>query len=95
MAHFLIEVQVKGKPNQDVMAEYRAFLARITQERALLLAGTLKVTPGKALAIVKAASAEAAEALYSEAPTAKHGIVNFTVTEITLSYGIAVGLDGD
>ena len=95
MAHFLIEVQVKGKPNQDVMAEYRAFLARITQERALLLAGTLAVTPGKALAIVKAASAEAAEALYSEAPPAKHGIVNFTVTEIALSYGIAVGLDGD
>jgi len=94
MAHFLIEVQVKGKPNQDVMVEYRAFLARITQERALLLAGTL-ATPGKALAIVKAASAEAAEALYSEAPPAKHGIVNFTVTEIALSYGIAVGLDGD
>jgi hypothetical protein len=36
MAHFLIEVRVKGKPSQDVMVEYRAFLARISQERALL-----------------------------------------------------------
>ena len=93
MAHFLVEVELTAKPTEDEVLEQRAFLEKITKERSLLLAGVLPERPGKGMGIVKAPSIEAAKAIYNEAPLYKKGIIGWTLTEIQLTYGLAVGLE--
>ena len=93
MNHFLVEIEFKTVPDQEDVERHRAFLERITGEGSLLLAAIVKKGPGKGMAIIKAPSAEAAKAIYSEAPLAKKGVMGWTVTEITLTYGVAVGLE--
>jgi uncharacterized protein YciI len=93
MPHFLVEIEFKAVADQEDLLKQRAFLERITNERSLLLAAVFKERSGKGMAIIKAPSIEAAKALYSEAPLAKKGIIGWTMTEITPSYGIAAGLE--
>ena len=93
MAHFLVNIEFKAPADQESLLEQRAFLERLANERSLLLAAVLPNSPGKGVAIVRAPSLDAAKAIYDEAPLFKKGIIGWAMTEITLTYGIAAGLD--
>ncbi|MGF6601323.1 uncharacterized protein YciI [Paraburkholderia sp. GAS448] len=92
MAHFLVEIQFVAAAEQQDLLEQRAFLERIANDRSLLLAAVLPQSPGKGLAIIRAPSVEAAKAIYNDAPLFKKGIIGWTMTEITPTYGIAANL---
>jgi uncharacterized protein YciI len=90
MPHFLVRVEFKAKADQADLVEQRAFLERITKERTLLLAAMLPEEPGKGIAILEAPSIDEAKTMYSAAPLAKKGIIAWSLSPITLTYGVAL-----
>ena len=91
MAHFMVRIEFKAKASDADLLEQRAFLEKITSDGTLLLAAILPEEPGKGVAIIQAASLDAANALYTGAPLAKKGIIAWSMSPLTLTYGSALG----
>jgi uncharacterized protein YciI len=90
MAHFIVRIEFKAKAGDADLFEQRAFLERITSDGTLLAAAILPDEPGKGIAIIEAPSIEDAKALYAEAPLFKKGIIAWSMSPLTLTYGTAL-----
>lgn len=91
MAHFMVRIEFKAKASDADLLEQRAFLERITSNGTLLAAAILPDEPGKGIAIIQSPSIEDAKAVYAEAPLFKKGVIGWSMSPLTLTYGTALG----
>jgi uncharacterized protein YciI len=87
--YFLVELTVTGTIEEATLIAQRAFLQKMTEERRLVLAGSLPDRPGRGAAILRAGSLEEARAIYREAPFVKAGLIDWVLSEFKVTYGIA------
>jgi uncharacterized protein YciI len=91
MPHFLIELVLDGPlPESDLLAQ-RAFVADLTNSGRLIISGVRLDRPGHGLAVLEAASLEAALAAYRAAPVIAAGLADFTAAPFRITGGSAAG----
>jgi uncharacterized protein YciI len=90
MPHFLVEISVVAAAEASDVLAHQAFLQRITDDQNLLLTAQLPDKPEKRIAILKAASIDEARSIYEEAPLVKKGVLEWTISNLKLTFGTAV-----
>jgi uncharacterized protein YciI len=89
MGHFIVRIKVKGAVQESDSAAQAAFLGALIKEKRLLLAGTLPETPGQGMAILTASTLDEARALYGNSPLLKRDLIDWTITELKVTFGPA------
>jgi uncharacterized protein YciI len=88
MGHFIVRIKVKGTVEESDTAAQKAFLGALTKDKRLVLAGTLPETPGQGMAILRASTIDEARALYSNAPLLKRDLIDWTISELNVTFGL-------
>lgn len=69
------------------MKAQRAFLSELRRDGVLVMAGRFADTRGGGMSILRAASLEAARALFSTSPLVRRDLVDWEVREWTVTVG--------
>jgi uncharacterized protein YciI len=78
--YYVITLDYREKPPAELGAEQRAALAKLTEAGTLMLVGPFTDGAG-GMAILQSTSADEANAVYSETPLARSGLITWQVRE--------------
>jgi uncharacterized protein YciI len=84
--YFVVDITFKRAASEDEGLAQRRFLQELVERDVLILAGPRADSPGRGMAILRAASRAEAQALYEGSPIFKGDIADLVIEEINVSY---------
>jgi uncharacterized protein YciI len=88
--HFVVELTRTGAPTPQDIQDQQDFLANLAEEGSLILSGPLSDTPGRGMAILRAASRDEVNAVYQRVPFIARGLATYEVRALDAKYGTAL-----